>query len=416
VSGEATVLALSAAAESITLDPLEIRVIPDALATLFALEEGSGALHLLPETGVNAIARMQFRDGNRTAGYAVQAVDFYNVASPRFPVTFAAALPGASFRSQVVLSDTSGRGIDARISTTDKNGLVANDETAVQSEANGILRQAVASSVPGSVIVQPVRGSLIAGLLSFDDHTGDAMYFPPDIPASSIRTIPFAAGSSNELGLTTELHLVNLSPAWRGIEVEVNAYSDAVWPQTHSYYLKPYETRVVQNVYAGRGMARVRYWSSGAQGDASGVRIAARTYVRAKDGGIYGTPVPPLNGFQTITAGESLEILGIVSGSKVSLGLVELSPNPRFWDSTVTISIIDDRGHTLRTFDRQLEASGGFFIADLFTELRIPMPAAARVVVTTHDDWALVGAYAILTDPTTGDPTYLGAQLGGKAK
>jgi hypothetical protein len=242
------------------------------------------------------------------------------------------------------------------------------------------------------------------------------MYFPPDIPASSIRTIPFAAGSSNELNLTTELHLINLSPGWRGIEVEMNAYGDAVWPQTHSYYLKPYETRVVKDVYTGRGMARVRYWSSGAQGDASGVRVAARTYVGTDERGTYGTSIPALNGFQTITAGESLEILGIVSGFKVSLGLVELSPNPRNWDSTVTISIIDDRGHTLQTFDRQLEASGGFFIADLFTERRLPMPAAARVLVTTHDDWALVGAYVILTDPTTGDPTYLGAQLGGKAK
>ena len=415
VSGDGPVESAARASETITLDPLEIRVVRDALAVLFGVDEASGALHLLPAVGINALARMQFQDGNRSAGYTVQAVDFYNVASPRFPVTFAAALPGANFRSQLVLTDTSGQGIDALIQATDATGRVAAAETVLHTEPESVTRHEVTSVIPGGAIVQPVRGSLIAGLLSIDERTGDAMYFPPDLPASAIRTIPFVAGMPNDLGLTTELHLINLSPYWRDINIEVNAYWNWYWPQTRSYYLKPYETRVLKDVYTAGDMGRVRYWSSGAQGDASGVRVAARTYVTSKDG-TYGTSVPALNSFQSITAGESLEIFGILAGFQVSLGLVELSPNQCNFDSTVTISIVDDRGNRLHTFTETVEPAGGLFIADLFKARNVTPPPASRIVVTAHDDWTLIGAYAILTDPTTGDPTYLGAQLGATAK
>ena len=151
-------------------------------------------------------------------------------------------------------------------------------------------------------------------------------------------------------------------------------------------------------------------------GDTSGVRVTSRSYKVAANGGTYGSVIPPMNSFQSVTADEALEILGIRSGFTASLGLVELSPNTRNLPSKVRVTIAGERGNTLDSFETTIEPAGGVFIDDLFKSRNIPQPAAARVLVEALDQWALVGAYAVITDPSTGDPTYLGANLAPKPK
>lgn len=361
---------------TITLRPNEVQIFADVLDQLFDVT-ATGTLHLLPEVGVNAFAHVHAAAGRH--GHIVHAVDFMNSASPRFPVTFAAAREGA----ELVLTDTSGQGIDA--------------------------------DVADRRVIKPLRGSLIAGMQFTDAVTGDTMYFTPDLPPSSIRTIPVLAHEEGKR--ISDLYLFNFSPAQRRITIEVTPYAGG-WPRQQGYTLAPYETRVfagaLKSMFSLTGLARVRYWSPGAQGDASGVRVASRMYTPAADGGTYGTAIPPLNSFQSITGGESLEIHGLRSGYRISLGLVELSPNPRNFSTTVRITVYDQSGARIDEFDQVLLPSGGVLIDDLFKGK--PQPAIARVVIKARDNWSLVGAYALLTDPTSSDPTYLGAQLGATSK
>jgi hypothetical protein len=393
-------------AASIDLDPLEIRVIANVLSSLFELEDGAGTLHLLPEEGIGALAHVRTAGG---AGYAVQAVDYLNTASPRFPVTFAGATPGAGFRSNLILTDTSGHGIDARVQACTTSGLAGGARVALEAseEIGGA----------SAVIVQPARGSLIAGVVAVDERTNDGSYFAPDIPASAIRTIPLIASTET---LTSDLHLLNLSPVVRSVMLEVKPYDSNQWPRSQTYRLQPYEARVIPNplktLFGMSGIARLRYVSWGQPGDTSGVRVTSRTYTNAANGGTYGTAVPPLNSFQSVTADEALEILGIRGGFTASLGLVELSPNTRNQPAKVRVTIVDDGGTTLDSFETTVQPAGGVYIADLFASRGIAQPAAARVIVEALDAWALVGAYAIITERTSNDPTYLGPNLTPKPK
>lgn len=390
----------------------EIRVVSDILGALFAVEEGSGTLHVRPESGgVTVQARVQHRKDGKSSGYAIPSIDFMNAASPRFPVTFAAVWPSVDFRSSLVVTDTSGQGIDARVQTLAKTGIV--DEESIN--ASG-------AEINGAVVVRPVRGSLIAGTVAIDQRTNDGSYFTPDLPASAIRTVPFVGSVENPDGsrLVTTIHLVNFSPDVRTVTLEVKPYDISQWPRQQTYRLEPYESRTVvdplKTFFNLTGTARMRYWSFGAQGDSTGVRVAAWANTVDTNGGTYGTSLPPMNSFQSVTKAESLELVGFTKGQRASLGLVELSPNTRNQPSRVKITIFDERGTTVDTFETTVQPAGGVFLADLFASRNIEQPAAARVTVEVLDEWGLVGAYGILTDPTTNDPTYLGAALVAKLK
>lgn len=412
--------AISAAANttaSLTLDPNEIRVITDVLGTLFGVDEGSGSLLFVPAVGVNVYARTYSRSGAGTYGYAMPAIDFFNSASPRFPVSFAGAFQGPGTETRVLVTDTSGAGMTATMQPTNGNGKVASADVAAETPAEGVLQLDVPSSERGGLIVQPARGTGIAAVISTDTRTNDATYFPPDLPASSMRTIPFVVSTET---LRTDLYLLNLSPHHRSVNIEVKPYDTNQWPRLRSYSLKPYESRLIEDPvklfgFTG-GKARLRYASWGAEGDSTGVRVTSRTYAVAENGGTYGTLVPPMNSFQSVTGGEYLEILTLTAGMQVSLGLVELSPNPRSPSSEMEIAIVDDRGATIDKHTVKLNSSGGLYIDDLFATRKLTPPPAARIVLRALNDWSLTGAYAVLTDPVTNDTTYIGASLGAKAK
>jgi hypothetical protein len=402
---------------TITLDPNEIRVVTDVLGTLFGVEQGSGSLQFVPAVGVNLTARTYSRTGVGTYGYAMPAIDFFNSASPRFPVSFAGAFQGPGTETRVVVTDTSGAGMTATLQPTNGSGKVASAGVAAETPANGVLQLEIASAERGGLIVQPARGHAIAAVISTDTRTNDATYFPPDLPASSMRTIPFAVSTGT---LRTDLYLLNLSPHQRSVNIEVKPYDTNQWPRLRSYSLKPYESRLIEDPvklfgFTG-GMARLRYASWGAEGDSTGVRVTSRTYAVAENGGTYGTLVPPMNSFQSVTGGEYLEILTHTGGMRVSLGLVELSANPRSQPSEMEIAIVDDRGATIDKHTVKLNASGGLYLDDLFAARNLTPPPAVRIVIRALNEWSLTGAYALLTDPVTSDTTYIGASLGAKVK
>lgn len=412
----------------LTLNAQEIRVVKDALKSLFNIENGGGALYFMPAVGVNVTGRTYSRaaEGGGTFGYGTLAIDFFNATGPRFPVSFAGAFPGANFRTNILLTDTSGRGTEARLQAYGVSGTIGIDNVTIAAPTNGVVQTnglggmlGLFSNQSGGLVVQPTRGTAIPTVVAIDNRTNDPTYFPPDLPASTIRTIPVIGHLDGAHGarFRSDVYLLNLSPTTRSVTLEAKRWDTNEPPRQLRFTLLPNEARVIEDallkLFNMTGLARLRYWSDGANGDATGVRVTSRTYNIDANGGTFGCLIPPLNSFQSATAGEALEIIGIVGGEgfRTNIGLVELTGFPNNRTTAVRILLIDDKGKTLDTFTVTLPSAGGMQINDVFAARGIAQPAAARVVVQVLDATGLVGAYATLTDNITNDSTFLGAQL-----
>lgn len=405
------------ATKNVTLDAGEIRVVRDVLGTLFDVEDGSGSLHVVPQAVVNVTARVYTERDGGTRGYTIGAIDFFNVASPRFPVTFAGAFPGPGFRTRLLLTDTSGGGLKADVTTTSAGGMRGTGSI----EARSVRHEELSSPDTGGLIVRPAQGTGIAGVVVVDDRSGDPTYFPPDLPATAdIRTIPFVAhvDEANGVTLRSDLHILNFSSQVRRFTLEIKPYDTNQWPRQQTYTLQPYESRIIEDplktLFNLSGIARLRYWSHGALGDSAGVRVTSRTYRTSADGGTSGSLVPPMNNFQSVTGSESLEMLLPIGNARVTLGLIELTNTPRPQETVVRIHIYDERSRLLQSFDKAIRLAAGVMIDDLFAVANVAAPAAARIVVEPLDNIGLVSAYALLTDPVTGDTSFIAPNLGAR--
>ena len=419
----------TASTVKLTLAAKEIRVVNDALKSLFNIDNGGGALYFMPAVGVNVTGRTYSRaaGGNGgTFGYGTLAIDFFNAAGPRFPVSFSGAFPGPNYRTNILLTDTSGRGTEARLQAYGVSGTIGASDIAISTPNSGVVQAngiggmlGLFSHQSGGLVVQPTRGTAIPTVVAIDNRTNDPTYFPPDLPASVVRTIPVIGHLDGAHGsrFRSDVYLLNLSPSTRTVSLEVKSWDNNQWPQTLRFTLLPNEARVIEDalfkLFGMTGVARLRYWSDGPAGDATGVRVTSRTYNIDANGGTFGCLIPPLNNFQSATAGEALEIVGIVGGSgfRTNIGLVELSQNPNGQTTSVRLMLIDEKGKTLDTFTVSLPVAGGMQINDVFAARGVATPNAARVIVQVLDARGLVGAYATLTDNITNDSTFLGAQL-----
>jgi hypothetical protein len=409
---------------TLTLEPREIRAIGDVLGSLFSVADGGGTLHLLPAAGINATARTYSRrsDGG-TFGFGMQAIDFFNAAGPRFPISFAGAFPGEHFRTNLLVTDTSGRGANVSLRGSGVQGSVFGDGTFVDTRARTTVQVnsvsgtlAMPANASGGLLVTPTSGTAIATVVVIDNRSNDPTYFPPDLPGSVPRAIPLLAhvDGPNGANLRTDLYLYNPRNTTRTVDLVVRSWSSSA-VRAASYTLWPGETRVIKDALAQfgiQGFAHLTFSNPLYQtGDA--VRVTSRTYTIDANGATYGCLVPPLNGFQIAAEGDVLEILGISAGPgfRTNIGLVHLdnaSVRP-----TVRLTIVGDRGEVLISDDVQIPARGGIEIADVFDSIgRTPPPAALlRIEVLGGDR---VAAYATLTDNVTSDSVYLGAQLGAK--
>lgn len=411
----------------LTLGPREIKVVADVVKSLFAIDNGGGALYFIPQAGVNVTGRTYTKAGDGTFGFGMLAIDFFNAASPRFPLTFAGAFPAQNFRTNVLLTDTSGRGTEARMQAYGVSGTMGASDIAVSAPTNGVTQMnGVAGPLglslhqTGGLVLMPTRGTAIATVVAIDNKTNDPTYFPPDLPASMIRTIPVIGHLDGGHGsrFRSDLYLLNLSDTVRMVTLEAKKWDSNEWPRQIRFTMLPNEARVIEDallrLFAMEGVARLRYWSDGAPGDASGVRVTSRTYNIDANGGTHGCLIPPLNSFQSATAGEALEIVGITGGSgfRTNIGLVELSPGPNVNSAAnVRLLVFDDKGSKIDQFTVAVPIAGGMQINDLFAARGLTPPAAARLVIQVLDANSLVGAYATLTDNVTNDSTFLGANL-----
>ena len=256
---------------------------------------------------------------------------------------------------------------------------------------------------------------MIVTLAAMDNRTNDPTLFPPDLPASIVRTIPAIAhvDGANNSKFRTDLYLLNPSPSPRTVTLEAKRWDSNSGANMVPFTLLPGEARVIRDVlptlFGITGVARLRYSSNTFTGD--GVRVTSRTYNIREDGGTFGCLIPPLNSFQSAGPGETLEILGVVGGTefRTNVGLVDLTPNYVGQNVEARIHIVDETGKELDSFTATFASAGGMQINDIFHARGLAQPAAAMVYVEVIR--GMIGAYATLTDNVTNDSTYLGANL-----
>lgn len=413
--------------KTITLAPREIRVMRDVLHSLFQLEQGSGALFVDPVLSVTATARTYTRAAdNGTFGFGMQAIDFLNAANPRFPVTFAGAFPGPEYRTNMLLTDTSGRGTEARLRAHGLSGAMGADDIAFSAPGNGVEQMnaiagtlGLAANDSGGLTVQPTRGSTIVTLAAMDNRTNDPTMFPPDLPSMGVRTIPVIAHNEGANGskFRSDLYLLNPATTPRTVTLEMKPWDQTIAPRSVPFTLLPGEARVIRDalptLFGVNGVARLRF-SSTSFATNDGVRVTSRTYNLRDDGGTFGCLVPPLNSFQSAGPGEKLEILGIVGGTefRTNIGLVDLTQSYNGQMVEGRIRIVDQTGKELDQFPFTFATAGGMQINDVFASRGLTPPAAAIVYIEVTR--GTIGAYATLVDNVTNDSTYLGASLSAR--
>lgn len=407
--------------QTIALEPREIRHIEDALLSLFGISGGTGALFIDPEGGVGVTSRTYSRSDRGTYGFAMNAVDFFaGAASPRFPVSFAGAFPGANFRTNMTLTDTSGRGTETTVSATGFHGPMGSAATVTANADGHIQFNRLQGSLglqeheTGALLLKPKRGTAIGSVFAVDNRTNDPTYFPPDLPAPVARTIPAIGHVDGAHGskFRSDLYLFNPSAQPRLVTLQVAPWDVSQGPAMLTLTLLPQEARVIHDVlrtaFGRTGIARLRYQSMGAT---DGVRVTSRTYSIDAEGGTYGFLMPPLNNFQSGTGGDTLEILGAVADERyrTNIGLVEMSPNTAGLTPTARIEIIDATGKTIDSFSVNVPRTGGMQLNDIFRSRSLSASGPVRIRVMPLN--GAIGAYATFTDNQTNDSIYLAANL-----
>ena len=411
--------------KTLTLAPLEIRVITDALKTIFGYEAGNGAFFLEPEVGINATSRTYTRSTLGSYGFGMNAIDVFAATRPRFPVTFAGAFGGANFRTNLVLTDVSGRGTVANTLASGVNGTMGSSNVSFAAGANG--QQQISSinlalslfgGETGALLVQPSAGEAVASVYLIDNRTNDSTYFPPDLPAPTVRTIPVIGhvDGANNSQFRSDLYLYNPAAQARTVTLQAKAWDKQENPSTLTLTLLPNEARVIRdvlfNAFGKTGLARLRYQSST---DATSIRVTSRTYNIDDKGGTYGFLMPPLNNFQSAGPGDTLEILGAVGDKnfRTNLGLVELTAFSNNAAASVKVEIVDNAGRTIDSFTTTVPIAGGIQLNDLFHSRNLgDGPPAALIRVSPIS--GMIGAWATIIDNGTNDATYLAAQLGAR--
>ena len=416
----------------LTLAPHEIRLVPDALSALFGIESGGGAFLITPDLGgaINVTSRTYTQAAQGTYGFGMNGIDVYAAVGARFGLTFSGAFFGANTRTNITVTDVSGRGATASLQAASSNGFVtsqpidsATAPAGGQQQVNGIAsRVGMQPTDTGGLVVQPLSGELIASVFAIDNRTNDPTYFPPDIPSTVARVIP-ALGhvdGANNSKFRSDLYLINPDSSPASVTLQINPWDGSPLALL-TLTLLPNEARQIRDVlmtaFSRTGIARLSYQSAGFQGTAANVHVTSRTYTLNDDGGTYGALMPPLNSFQSAPAGDTLEILGASTDSSVrtNVGLVDLASGDfnQGAPPQATIAVYDKTGAKIDELTVAIPSAAGTQLNDLFRARNIASSFGPVLIRVTSVN-GLIGAYASVVDNGTNDSTYLPANLAAK--
>jgi hypothetical protein len=412
---------------TVTLAAHEVRLYTDVLSSLFEMQSGGGVFYLTPDGGgVNVTSRTYTQAAKGTYGFGMNGIDVFAAAGPHFPLTFSGAFLGSGYRTNLILTDVSGRGSAAGLQAAGNNGLIVAGQGVAavapplgQQQMNSIAPSlGVSGGGTGALLLQPSAGEVIASVFSIDNITNDPTYFPPDLSTGASRTIPVVGhiDGANGSKFRSDLFIYNSADSVRYISFQINPWEGGQ-PGYLSLTLLAHEARVIGDVlptaFQRTGLARLRY--SVALNDSS-VRVTSRAYTVAangdENGGTYGFLMPPLNNFQTAGPGDSLEILGTTTdaGVRTNIGLVDITQSTNARNPKVNIAVIDKSGATIDSLDVNIPSAGGMQLNDIFRTRNVPATAGPVLLRITSVD-GLIGAYAAVVDNGTNDPTYLPANL-----
>ncbi|HUP44591.1 MAG TPA: hypothetical protein VM779_03665, partial [Thermoanaerobaculia bacterium] len=284
---------------TLELAPREILLIEDVLLSVFMTEAATGAFFIEPEHGVSMTSRTYSKSEEGTYGYSMNAMDVYAAAaSARFPLTFAGAFLGPNYRTNIVITDAGESGPVVNLRAAGASGLMGLADVLYDVPARGQQQFNFISSTlglypweTGGLVFRPRRGSAIGSVFTTDNRTNDATYFPPDLPAPIVRTIPAIGhvNGANNSRFRTDLYLYNPTAKLSTVTLQIRMW-DSPDTATLNFTLLPAEARIIpdalQTLFQRTGIARLRYQSQ--FGNANGVRVTSRTYSVREDGGTYG--------------------------------------------------------------------------------------------------------------------------------
>lgn len=415
----------------ISLDPGEIRVLPDVLHWAFGLESGSGVLFLTPpgNAAVEATSRTYTEGGRGTFGTGIPAIDLGAdvITSASAPALFSGAFQGDGYRTNLVAAGTSARDSDARaelVPPVDEGSRGASIRFGVpgggHAQVDGLADLlGLRPWQTGALRLSPESGEVVGAVVVIDNGTNDPTLFPPDaaVPAGASRTIPAIVhvDGANQARFRSDLFLTNPSDWPVTLQLTAVGWSPRSF-QSSTLALFPRETRIIRDVlstaFGGSGVATLNIVpQSPSLFPGSGVRVMSRTYALTPQGS-FGFAMPPFSSSQRAQTGDELEILGISGGGRfrTNLAIVGLSSDV---EVPVLIDVLDERGTLVDEFEVRLAGNAGLQIDDLFRARGLgDGPAAALIRIRPLG--GTVGAYATLIDNGTNDPVYLPANLASR--
>lgn len=411
---------------SLRLLPLAIRLVPDVLGELFDVETGAGALFLAPEGTrvVTATSRTYTDSPAGSFGTSLAAVDVFAATSSRFPLTFAGALAGSGYRTNAGGVDTGGRGAAVGLRFAAESGWAGRPDLSFETDPGGRKQLDGLSSWlgvegwrAGALQYAPSRGEVVPVVTTIDATTNDPTAWRADLPASVTRAIPALvhADGRNGARFRSDLYLYNATDAITSVTLAAKPWGSSAAERIVTLTLLPREAKVVRDalavVFGQQGVSRLRFVSNGTVAG-TGVRATSRTYTVRPDGGTYGVPVPPQNGFQMAGAGESIELFGALGGPswRTNLALVDMTAFADGKTVRVRVELVGDGGGTLDAFDVNVPVAGGIQLDDVFRSRGLgDGPPAALIRVSPAG--GLVGAYATSIDQGTNDAILVPAAL-----
>lgn len=402
----------------LTLDARELRLVEDALKQLFGIDTGGGALFITPELGmsVNVTSRTYSTGDDGTFGMGVGAIDLMTASSPRFPLSFAAALQGEDSRTNLLVTDAGHYGTKVRVSASGFGGpqgdrLEIDVPEHGQIQING-LHTALGGVHDAAASYETLSGFSIPTLVTIDNTTNDPSLFAPDRAAGVPRMIPMVGHveGANGSSFRTDLYLYNPSDRVDSLLLQAKPIDREQSVVSYSFTLLPREARVIPDVYkilfGFEGLGKLIFSSGDSRND--GVRVTARTYNLDPDGGTYGFTMPALNAFQSVGPGETLEILGAVIDDRyrTNLAIVD-SVNWGAGTSQVVIEVFADGGELLDSFEIAVRNGQGAHLTDLFSARDIQSDQPMPVIIHVTPVSGVFAAFATLVDNRTNDPVYL---------